>query len=267
MGKEKKSSGLGAVAVVIVIVALLAVGTVLFFEMNKANDVPTVEIAKQTQATEQQTEEKTNAPTATGKCGDNAFYSYDSGEKTVTITGSGALWDAGDISLDFWDEFGSSVRTVKILSGITYIGAYSLEGLNMAQEIYIPDTVEVIETQMGGTALSWSSDLKKIVVDESNKNYSADKNGALYNKDKTEIVQYPLGNDSKAFEMPQTVKTVGIAAFADCVNLESVTIRETVEEFGPDAFMGCSEKLIIRCVADSAAQKYAEENSIEYELI
>lgn len=265
MKNGKKSGVVKAVTTLLVVIAILVIGIVAYFEIMKRSNVPTVDVTEETVTTDVTVSEESLANT--GRCGEKAYFIFEEKTNTVTITGTGALWDAGDAQMDHWDAYSAKVKILKISSGITGIGAYSIEGLDSVEEIYISDTVSVIEQQMGGTALSWSDSLQKITVDENNKNYSSDENGVLYNKDKTEIVQYPIGSDTTGFEVPASVKKIGSAAFVDCTNLKIVTLPETVEEFGEDVFMGCSEDLIIRCNENSPAHQFAQENKINYELV
>ncbi|MFQ9514770.1 MAG: leucine-rich repeat protein [Eubacterium sp.] len=78
--------------------------------------------------------------TAQGKCGDNAVYKYDSETKTLTISGTGAMWD----------DYGfakSLVETKKIVieKGIQTIGSYSFKNLFDVTEVVIADTVTTIK--------------------------------------------------------------------------------------------------------------------------
>ncbi|MBQ7654683.1 MAG: leucine-rich repeat protein [Clostridia bacterium] len=266
MKNNSSTSKFRALAVIIVIIAVLALGSVAFVEIMKRSDIPTVDLPEETVTDAALDTQK--SPTTTGQCGEKAYYVYDESGNTLTITGSGAIWDAGDVEdVDFWGEIGSKVKILKISSGITEVGAYSLQSLDRVEEIYISETVQALSGQVGGTAVSWSDYLVKIVVDANNKNYFSDEKGVLYNKDKTEIIQYPIGSEEASYEVLDTVKKVGSAAFAVCVNLKAVSLPESVEEIEQDAFMSCSDELVIRCVENSAAHEFAVANKIKIELV
>ena len=57
------------------------------------------------------------------------------------------------------------------------------------------------------------------------------------------------------------VDEIGSRAFADCANLQTVVISDSVERIAEDAFDG-SENVTIYCFADSYAETFAIENKI-----
>ena len=79
--------------------------------------------------------------TSEGKCGDNAFYKYDSETKTLTISGTGAMWDDYNFA-------GKLLETKKIVieKGIQSIGSYSFYDLKNVEEVSIADTVTTIKS-------------------------------------------------------------------------------------------------------------------------
>lgn len=61
-------------------------------------------------------------------------------------------------------------------------------------------------------------------------------------------------------------KKIADGAFEGCTALTSVTIPADVDGIGDEVFNGC-DAVTIKCRKDSAAQTYAENNGIPYELI
>ncbi len=59
-------------------------------------------------------------------------------------------------------------------------------------------------------------------VDSNNPNYSSDENGVLFNKAKTELLQYPLGNSRKSYTVPDSVTIIDSYSFADSKFLETI---------------------------------------------
>ena len=81
-------------------------------------------------------------------------------------------------------------------------------------------------------------DLTEIIVLSNNKNFTSD-NGVLFNKDKTKLIQYPIGKNSTTYEIPNYVTSIGKAAFTECMNLTSVIIPNSVKYIRDWAFSSC----------------------------
>ena len=111
--------------------------------------------------------------------------------------------------------------------------------------VTIPDSV----TTIGYNAFNNCPALNEIVVSENNQNYSSDSFGVLYNKDKTKLIQYPIGNERTEFVIPDSVTTVGDSAFEYCVELTSVTIHNSVKAIEDSAFRAC-DKLTTVTIGD-----------------
>ena len=72
--------------------------------------------------------------------------------------------------------------------------------------------------------------LKSITVDTQNPYFSSDENGALYNKDKTVLFQYPLGAERDYFIIPTSVTSIWNYALypSNYSDLERIYIPKTV---------------------------------------
>jgi len=92
---------------------------------------------------------------------------------------------------------------------------------------------------IGWYTFSFCSSLTEINVDENNQNYYS-KNGVLFNKDMTTLINCPNGL-SDQFIMPNTVTTVRNYAFADCTKLTSIIMSENLNWIMDDAFVRCSK--------------------------
>lgn len=92
---------------------------------------------------------------------------------------------------------------------------------------------------IGWYTFSHCSSLTEINVDENNINY-ASKNGILFNKDMTTLINCPNGLSGQ-YIMPNTVTTVRNFAFADCSNLTSIIMSENLNWILDDAFLRCSK--------------------------
>ena len=102
----------------------------------------------------------------------------------------------------------------------------------MLESYYMPDTVEEIANEfsgdMGFSGVSCCEGLKEFIVGEGNESFSSDSQGALYNKDKTELVQYPCASPAKTYILPSSVTEVisnGSVGFSLCPNLERIEVE------------------------------------------
>lgn len=77
--------------------------------------------------------------------------------------------------------------------------------------------------------------LTDIIVDKNNSKYCTE-NGILFNKNKTELVQYPSGKPEKSYKVPDSVIKIGDSAFMSCENLETVEFSTNVVRLEAHAF-------------------------------
>ncbi len=131
---------------------------------------------------------------------------------------------------------------------VTEIREYALNCDNNVKVIYIGKDVEKIDGKSFYSC--WA--LERIEVDEENPNY-CDIDGVLYNKDKTELINYPCNHDNylrakygyenepyrddateqyvkdiQTYVVPSTVKTLGELCFS-YVNLRNIYLPEGLE--------------------------------------
>ena len=88
--------------------------------------------------------------------------------------------------------------------------------------------------------------LKRFIVEKDNPEY-CDVGGVLFNKDKTALIRYPIGNKRKKYAVPdgtisiaESVTAIGARAFLGC-KLENLVIPDNVTSIGFNAF--CDSKL------------------------
>ncbi len=81
--------------------------------------------------------------------------------------------------------------------------------------------------------------LKEINVSSENPNYSSEE-GVLFNKDKTELVKYPVDKTETSYAILNTVTSIGSDAFSGCSNLVYISIPKDIISVGADAFNNCN---------------------------
>lgn len=129
----------------------------------------------------------------------------------------------------FWMCAG--LTEIRIPYGLTTIGESAFGRCDGLKNVNIPDSVESISRK----AFYWCISLEQINVDIDNAKY-ASKDGTLYNKDMTTLLQYPIGRTDADFAIPKTVTTIGYYAFSCSENLKDLTIPDSINKIEYYAF-------------------------------
>lgn len=104
--------------------------------------------------------------------------------------------------------------------------------------------------------------LTAINVSRNNKYYSSD-NGVLFNKNRTTLIVYPCAKKGDSYTIPYGVRKLGYYAF-NCKYLKEVSIPETVTAIDS---MYSESNLRIKAPSGSYAEKYANENDIDFQAL
>jgi hypothetical protein len=123
---------------------------------------------------------------------------------------------------------------------VTSIGVGAFRSCTSLTSITIPDSV----TSIGERAFERCTSLTTIEVGAGNVNYT-DVNGVLFNTEKTLLLAYPAGKTDTNYNIPDSVTSIGVAAFFNCSSLASITIPDSVTSIGQGAFYQCSSLSII----------------------
>ncbi len=99
----------------------------------------------------------------------------------------------------------------------------------------IPETVKSLDLR----AFNSCFEVTKIKVDKDNEYFSNDSEGVLYNKDKTELIQYPLRKTDKSYKTHENTVKIGNYAFFQATYIENVTVSDGVKEIGDQSFFSC----------------------------
>ncbi|HBL40068.1 MAG TPA: hypothetical protein DDY98_00240 [Ruminococcaceae bacterium] len=166
----------------------------------------------------------------------NAFYNR-AGLTSIIIPNS--VKSIGDSA--FWGCTG--LTGISIPSSVTSIGSVAFSYCYNLEEIYIGAGLK--ETGWGAFFLfpdgidDISAKLQRFTVSSDNPYFSSDESGVLFNKNKTELLQFPFGKSGE-YSVPNTVKSIGYVAFTCCTGLTSITIPNSVTSIGDWAFSDCT---------------------------
>ena len=154
-----------------------------------------------------------------GTCGTNAYWTLNQG--TLTISGSGAMYNYDSYQVSPWSALSEKVYTVKINNGITSIGNYSFSHLEDLQSISIPYSINTI----GNYAFAGCLNLRTINIPSS---VTSIGEGAF------SFCQYIF-----SLAIPNSVKTIGKSAFESCLNLLTISLPNNITQIAESTFDGC----------------------------
>ncbi len=126
---------------------------------------------------------------------------------------------------------GNDRKEYAIPDTVESLAAEAFDYCSTLESIFIPDSViDMIYSDMVYKLEFYECvNLKNIVVDENNKYYSS-QDGVLFNKNKTELLQYPTGSSRTSYKIPDGVRKIKIKAFINADNLKELTVPVTVTE-------------------------------------
>ena len=169
-----------------------------------------------------------NIPNGVTSIGD---YAFDDCANLTSITIPNSVTNIGNSVFDGC----TNLANITIPDSVTSIGKYAFNWCKGLTSITIPDSV----TSIGLDAFSACTNLASINVSEKNENYSS-VDGIFFNKNITELIKYPAAKTISEYSVPNSVTSIGYAAFASCTNLANITIPDSVTSIGYGAFASCA---------------------------
>ena len=169
------------------------------------------------------------------------------GKYTVTSIGRNAFKENYDVSEIIFPktlktigtsafELCVSLKDIQLPEGLEKIDNTVFANCRKLEYVYIPASVKTI----GICAFTGCTSLDELEVAEGNPNYCTDEDGVLFNKDKTQLIQYPLGSDLVEYEIPEGTTEVSSYAFEKTKKLKTVIAPTSLKIVGSYAFQASS---------------------------
>ena len=130
------------------------------------------------------------------------------------------------------------IKEINLNEDLAVIGNNAFEYCSNIENVFIPRGI----TQLGEQVFNACSNLKRISVSSENLNYFADDIGVLFSKDKSKIIQYPMALEQELYIVPEGVNTINDWAFYNS-QLKYVYLPQTITTIGYAAFYECNNML------------------------
>ncbi|MBQ4395661.1 MAG: leucine-rich repeat protein [Paludibacteraceae bacterium] len=182
-----------------------------------------------------------------GQCGDDLYWEYDPSTTTLTITGTGDMYDYNYTSTTHapWYDYRNEITAVVLPDGLTKIGNFAFYQCNNASltSIDIPASV----TSIGQGAFNNCTKLASVTIPSS---VTSIGQGAFFKCSSLTSIHIPSGVTSiegstfaqcglTTINIPANVTTIGEDAFEHCNSLAAITLAEGLKSIGARAFMYC----------------------------
>ncbi|MCL2087413.1 MAG: leucine-rich repeat protein [Oscillospiraceae bacterium] len=168
-----------------------------------------------------------------------------------SLDDNGLLTIENDTGMRNWawgegEHYSNAVRAVVIQDSVTSVLDWAFINYVELTNVSIGSGV----TRISYRAFFSCTALTEIKVSANNQ-YFTDIDGVLFNKNVTELIQYPGGKEGSGYTIPNSVRSIGEGAFEGCVGLTSVTIPDSVTSIGFGAFAWCDMLTEIKVSANN----------------
>ncbi len=163
-----------------------------------------------------------------GSCGETLRWA-------LSETGVLRIWGTGEMEDVPWLDYADEIYAVVLEPGVTSVCAGAFTACTVLETVDIAASV----TSIVPDALEDCPALTAIRVDPENPCFSCDAAGALFNKEKTELLRYPGGRSQGSYTLPDTVISIAPRAFEPAPGLQSLVLPQGLQRLGADALKGC----------------------------
>ncbi len=178
-----------------------------------------------------------------GKCGDNAYWIFDEETYTLTILGSGSMYDFTYNSRP-WESNVGLIKNIVIKNDIKSIGDYSFYNCHNLENIIISNSVTNIGERSFEACISLTDfTIPDGVISIGDNAFRSCTNmeSVTIGNNVTSIGFYAFCGCSSLVKIiiPNSVTDIGGNAFRSCKNLENVSMGNGVTNIGSEAFRYC----------------------------
>ena len=170
----------------------------------------------------------------------------------------------GITSIDTEAFYGYDFMDVKLPNTLETIGRKAFGGCKNLDSITLPASLKTL----GEHAFDGCYGLTEICVEDGNNAYCG-MDGVLFSKPDLALVQYPPGKVGN-YTVPENVTSINNLAFCN-TNIESVTIKGSLQSIGRNAFYACRDLKAVHIdgevdrIDDNAFAFCEQLSEVEYE--
>ncbi len=155
-----------------------------------------------------------------GSCGEDLTWSLSEG--TLTISGSGAMWDFSESTMAPWYEQRSEIRNLILPDGLTHVGTLAFYDCSKLTIVDLPNKVESV----GDFAFASCEKLKLLDLGDGLRTIGKSAFHGCW--ELTDV------------HLPQSLQSIGEQAFYDCASITGLVIPAGVTKLGSASFAYCT---------------------------
>lgn len=205
---------------------------------------------------------------SSGECGDHLYWEFDVNSSTMTISGTGPMWDyehTGYLTTAPWKEFEKKLCCVVIENGVESVGKYAFSDCSALRSVSIADSV----TAIGEGAFQYCYDLETVKLPGRLTSIPTLTFSCCVALTDVKIPEGVTEIGDSAFlaceklseiTIPESVTVIDEWAFDYCLNLSAVTIGGSVERIGLCAFNRCRNLSVVKCTGTYEMWRNADIN-------